>query len=80
MKVGGNIIDLKKITAPLLTIVAEDDDLISLQSLEVTLNYAQVKWHMRSYGQKQQNGLSQIDNGQKSNSIWSRHLKKSLIF
>ena len=32
-----------------------------LQSLEVTLNYAQVKWHMRSYGQKQQNGFSQID-------------------
>jgi hypothetical protein len=32
------------------------------------LNYAQVKWHMRSYGQKQQNGFSQIDNGQKSNS------------
>ena len=45
------------------------------QPLEVMLNYAQVKWHMRSYGQKQQNGLSQIDIGQKSNSIWSRHLK-----
>jgi polyhydroxyalkanoate synthase subunit PhaC len=27
MKVDGNVIDLKKITAPLLTIVAEDDDI-----------------------------------------------------
>ena len=32
MKVDGNIIDLKKITAPLLTIIAEDDDLISPES------------------------------------------------
>ena len=32
MKVDGNIIDLKKITAPLLTIVAQNDDLVSPES------------------------------------------------
>jgi polyhydroxyalkanoate synthase len=32
MKADGNIIDLKKITAPLLTIVAENDDLVSPES------------------------------------------------
>jgi polyhydroxyalkanoate synthase len=43
MKVDGNIIDLKKITAPLLTIVAEDDDLISPESTLAIKNYVSSK-------------------------------------
>jgi poly(3-hydroxyalkanoate) synthetase len=42
MKVDGNIIDLK-ITAPLLTIVAEDDDLISPESTLAIKNYVSSK-------------------------------------
>jgi polyhydroxyalkanoate synthase len=43
MKVDGNIIDLKKITAPLLTIVAEDDDLISPESTLAIKDYVSSK-------------------------------------
>lgn len=39
MKVDGNIIDLKKIITPLLTIVAEDDDLISPESTLAIKDY-----------------------------------------
>jgi polyhydroxyalkanoate synthase len=40
MKADGNIIDLKKITAPLLTIVAENDDLVSPESTLAITDYA----------------------------------------
>jgi polyhydroxyalkanoate synthase subunit PhaC len=43
MKVDGNIIDLKKISAPLLTIVAEDDDLISPESTLAIKDYVSSK-------------------------------------
>jgi polyhydroxyalkanoate synthase len=43
MKVDGSIIDLKKITAPLLTIVAEDDDLISPESALAIKDYVSSK-------------------------------------
>jgi polyhydroxyalkanoate synthase len=43
MKVDGNIIDLKKITAPLLTIVAEDDDLVSPESALAIKDYVSSK-------------------------------------
>ena len=43
MKVDGNIVDLKKITAPLLTIVAEDDDLISPDSTLAIKDYVSSK-------------------------------------
>jgi hypothetical protein len=33
------------------------------------LNYASAKWHTRSYGQKQQNGLSQIEKQQNDDSV-----------
>jgi polyhydroxyalkanoate synthase subunit PhaC len=44
MKVEGNIVDLKNITAPLLTIVAEDDDLISPESTLATKDYVSSKY------------------------------------
>ena len=44
MKVDGNIVDLKKITAPLLTIVAEDDDLISPESTLAIKDYVSSKY------------------------------------
>ena len=34
----------------------------SLLEPEVMLDYAQAEWHMKSYGQKQQNGSSLDDN------------------
>jgi polyhydroxyalkanoate synthase len=43
MKVDGSIIDLKKITAPLLTIVAEDDDLVSPESALAIKDYVSSK-------------------------------------
>jgi polyhydroxyalkanoate synthase len=43
MKVNGSIIDLKKITAPLLTIVAEDDDLVSPESALAIKDYVSSK-------------------------------------
>ena len=43
MKVDGNTVDLKKITAPLLTIVAEDDDLISPESTLAIKDYVSSK-------------------------------------
>jgi polyhydroxyalkanoate synthase subunit PhaC len=43
MKVDGNIVDLKKITVPLLTIVAEDDDLISPESTLAIKDYVSSK-------------------------------------
>jgi poly[(R)-3-hydroxyalkanoate] polymerase subunit PhaC len=43
MKADGNIIDLKKITAPLLTIVAEDDDLVSPESALAIKDYVSSK-------------------------------------
>jgi polyhydroxyalkanoate synthase len=39
MKADGNIIDLKKITAPLLTIVAQNDDLVSPESTLAITDY-----------------------------------------
>ena len=42
-QVDDNIIDLKKITAPLLTIVAEDDDLISPESTLTIKDYVSSK-------------------------------------
>ena len=43
MKVDGNIIDLKKITAPILTIVAENDDLVSPESTLAIKDYVSSK-------------------------------------
>jgi polyhydroxyalkanoate synthase subunit PhaC len=43
MKADGNIIDLKKITAPLLTIVAENDDLVSPESALAIKDYVSSK-------------------------------------
>ena len=43
MKVDGNIIDLMKITAPLLTIVAENDDLVSPESTLAIKEYVSSK-------------------------------------
>jgi polyhydroxyalkanoate synthase len=43
MKVEGNIINLKKITAPLLTIVAGDDDLVSPESALAIKDYVSSK-------------------------------------
>jgi polyhydroxyalkanoate synthase len=43
MKADGNIIDLKKITAPLLTIVAENDDLVSPESTLAITDYVSSK-------------------------------------
>jgi polyhydroxyalkanoate synthase len=43
MKVDGNIIDLKKITTPLLTIVAQDDDLVSPESALAIKDYVSSK-------------------------------------
>jgi polyhydroxyalkanoate synthase len=43
MKVDDSIIDLKKITAPLLTIVAEDDDLVSPESALAIKDYVSSK-------------------------------------
>ena len=40
---NGNIIDLKKITAPLLTIVAENDDLVSPESTLAITDYVSSK-------------------------------------
>ena len=43
MKVDGNIIDLKKITGPILTIVAENDDLVSPESTLAVKDYVSSK-------------------------------------
>jgi polyhydroxyalkanoate synthase subunit PhaC len=43
MEVDGNIIDIKKITAPLLTIVAEADDLVSPESALAIKDYVSSK-------------------------------------
>jgi polyhydroxyalkanoate synthase len=43
MKADGNIIDLKKITAPLLTIVAENNDLVSPESTLAITDYVSSK-------------------------------------
>jgi polyhydroxyalkanoate synthase len=43
MKVDGSTIDLKKITAPLLTIVAQDDDLVSPESALAIKDYVSSK-------------------------------------
>jgi polyhydroxyalkanoate synthase subunit PhaC len=43
MNVDGNIIDLKKITAPILTIVAENDDLVSPESTLAIKDYVSSK-------------------------------------
>jgi polyhydroxyalkanoate synthase subunit PhaC len=43
MKVDGSIIDLKKITAPLLAIVAQDDDLVSPESALAIKDYVSSK-------------------------------------
>ncbi len=43
MKVDGNIIDLKKITGPILTIVDENDDLVSPESTLAVKDYVSSK-------------------------------------